>query len=100
MKVVAKEVLLPFADHTTPLRLSMLLPNPEPITVNVRSGLPAMILMGEIELMEKPNEVAVTIKSTESDFDGGKEAFGSPVSTNTLAVVGLDNKAAGMTAVS
>jgi len=100
MKVVANEVSLPFADHRTKLSLCGLLSNPEPMTVNVRSGLPAMTLEGEIELMENADEVALTLKSTEFDFEGGKDAIGSPVITNTWAVIGLANRAAGMTAVS
>ena len=71
------------------------------MTVSVRSGLPATALMGEIELIENgPDEVVVTLKVIEFDFKKGSDPIGSPVSTNTLAVTGLANSAAGITAVS
>lgn len=57
--------------------------------------------MGEIELIENgPDEVVVTLKVIEFDFKKGSDPIGSPVSTNTLAVTGLANSAAGITAVS
>ena len=42
----------------------------------------------------------VTVKLIEFDFEKGRDPSGSPVSTNTLAVTGLANKAAGITPVS
>jgi hypothetical protein len=42
----------------------------------------------------------VTVKLIEFDFAKGRDPIGSPVSTSTLAVTGLANKAAGITPVS
>jgi len=42
----------------------------------------------------------VTVKLIEFDFEKGRDPIGSPVSTNTLAVTGVANKAAGITPVS
>ena len=73
----------------------------DPVTVRVRSGLPTTALVGEIELIEgTPGEGVVTLKLTEFDFLSGRSPIGSPVCTNTSAVPGLLNKAAGITAVS
>ena len=47
-----------------------------------------------------PGYGEVTVKLIEFDFEKGRDPTGSPVSTNTPAVTGLANKAAGITAVS
>ena len=70
----------------------------DPVTVSVRSGLPATALVGEIEI--DPAGGVVTLKLTEFDFLSGTSPIGSPVCMNISAVPGLCNKAAGITAMS
>ena len=50
MKLVSNSVSLPFADHTTTLKLWLQLANPGPVTSSTRSELPAIALTGEIEM--------------------------------------------------
>jgi hypothetical protein len=98
--VVAKKVL--FTDHTTAMNFSggMFLKF-DPVTVSVRSELPATALVGEIELIEGgPNVVVPMLKLSEFDFARGMPPIGSPVSTNTWAVPAFFNNAAGTIAES
>jgi len=55
LKVVAKRVSEPFADHATLLTLCAALAKFDPVTVNLRSGLPAAAFVGEIELIDTPD---------------------------------------------
>jgi len=74
---------------------------PDPEIVSVTFELPTAALVGEIELIKSWPELAVvTVKVAEADFEGGADPMGSPVSTATLAITGLANKSAGITAVS
>jgi hypothetical protein len=99
-KVVDRGVVLPFTVHTALLLITPAPSKFEPVMVNVRSGLPATALVGEIELIEAGPDEAVTGNATEIDFKKGTSPIGSPVCTNTCAVVGLVNRAAGSTAAS
>jgi hypothetical protein len=72
----------------------------DPITVSVRSELPATALVGEIELIEGGPNGGVTVKLTEFDFARGMSPIGSPVSTTTSAVPAVFSNAAGTIAMS
>ena len=68
--------------------------------VSVRSGLPGDAVVGETEIWG-PGGPGVTLKKIGFEFTGGTDPLGLfTVSTNTSALTGLLNKAAGMTAVS
>jgi hypothetical protein len=67
--------------------------------VSVRSGLPRDALVGETEIWG-PGGPGVTLKKIGFDFTGGTDPLRFPVSTNTWALTGLLNKAAGTTAAS
>jgi hypothetical protein len=73
----------------------------DPLMSSVRSGLPAITLVGEIDEIDgNPGEVDVTLKFTESVVKSGTSAAPCQVCTNTLAVTDSFSNAAGITAVS
>jgi hypothetical protein len=104
--VMVKKFWLPLTDQTAPgwqfLAQRVLLAKPDPKIVSVTSELPAVALVGEIELIKSSVELvtAMTSKVAEGDLERGSDPMGSPVSTATLAVTGLANRSAGITAVS
>ena len=56
--------------------------------------------MGEIELTDSDvGGVVLTPNSIDCDLERATDPVGSPVTTDTLAVTGFANKAAGITAV-
>jgi hypothetical protein len=85
-----------FAVHFTTLEIKPFT-KPLPVTTTVRSALPAIADVGEIEKMPK----LWTIKG--NSFDSGRVEEKAPLSTfwtDSIAVTALRNNASGMTAVS
>ena len=76
---------------------------PKPSKQKCRNLIAELVILLHVERRRDRKSAGygeVTVKFMEFDCVKGKDAHGSPVSTNTLAVVGLANNAAGMTAVS